>query len=191
MPEAARSPLSILAVAATALGLLAAGCGGEPRRAETVKTVTQASPAPATTATGPVVPAKATDPVRRAYIARVDRICAHLDPERGSARERVGKSGDRGDAEEAAVAYDDSIALGEKQLRQIEAVRAPSRDRAPLEANVFGVIRRQLAVRRKIRAALAAHDLTQLTTLRRQHDDLTRSLVGFARGYGFQVCGED
>ena len=188
MPEATRSPLSILAVAATALGLLAAGCGGEPRRAETVRTVTQASPAPATTATGPVVPAKATDPVRRAYIARVDRICAHLDPERGSARERVGESGD---AEKAAVAYDDSIALGEKQLREIEAVRAPSRDRAALEANVFGVIRRQLAVRREIRAALAAHDLTRLTTLRRQHDDLTRSLVGFARGYGFQVCGED
>ena len=39
--------------------------------------------------------------------------------------------------------------------------------------------------------ALAATDVAKLQTLRAQLDSLTESLLGFARGYGFQVCGED
>ena len=171
-----------------AIVLLAVGCGGDRNRAETMTTAAPAQAAPTTTTSVPVVTANVTDPRRRAYIARVDRICAQMDPERNTARERTGQSAD---ARAAASAYDDSIALGEAQLRRIRAVPVPPRDRDALEANVFGVIRRQLATRRQISAALAAGDLTRLRTLRARLDDLTRSLSGFARGYGFRVCGED
>ncbi len=185
-----RLRLAPLAAALAALALLAAGCGGDRNRAETTTTAAP-QPAAATPTVGQgtrPVSAKVTDPIRRAYIARVERVCNRLDPERNNARERVGEAGDaRGEAK----AYDDSIAVGEAQLRRIRAIPAPARDRDALEANVFGVIQRQLAIRRQIRAALAAGDVTRLQTLRAHLDALTRSLAGFARGYGFRVCGED
>lgn len=188
-----RSPLTIAAALLAGLALLAPGCGAARNRAETVTTApttpravppSQAAPG----AGGSAVVVKVADPERRAYIARVDRICRRLDRDRKTASQRVGESAD---AQEAATAYDDTIALGEQQLREIEAVPVPARDRDALRANVFGVIERQLGVRRKIRAALAGGDVTLVAGLRQQLDDLTRSLVGFARGYGYRVCGED
>jgi hypothetical protein len=182
-----------------AAGLLAAalatGCGGDKRRGEsetTAATTAPAAPAPGARTQagkgGPAISTKVTDPARRAYVDRVDSICGRLDPERGTAQERVAKSAR---PEEAAKAYDETIALGWKELRQIEAIPAPSGERALLRANVFDVIRRQLAVRRLIDRALAAVDVPRLRALRGELDNLTRSLEGFARGYGFQVCGTD
>jgi hypothetical protein len=171
-----------------ALALLAlTSCGADSRRAsqQNVRERTQASTVPAT-GTGPIVPARVTDPARRAYIARVDAVCKRLDPERNGAREKAA-----GDTAQVLKGYDDSIGLGASQLRDIEAIKPPPGDAAALHANVFDVIRRQLAVRRQISTALANGDSAQVQTLQRQLDDLTRSLTGFARGYGFQVCGTD
>ena len=111
-----------------------------------------------------------------------------MDPERNAAREQVATSADAG---QAAKTYDDTIAVGEGELWRIEALPVPPGDGGVLRANVFDVIRRQLAIRRQIRDALAAQDIAQLTSLRGELDSLTRSLTGFARGYGFKVCGED
>jgi hypothetical protein len=173
--------------------LLTPGCGADKRRGE-VETTSTSQPASAastqrSTNPGPqAVPAEATNPARRTYVARVDRICSRLDPERESSTESVGRARD---PQQAAAHYDDTIALGEKQLRQIQAVPEPPGDRRTLRANVFDVIDQQLAIRRQLRTALAASDLSHVRRLRARLDGLTRSLVGFARGYGFQVCGED
>ena len=188
MARRASLPLILLA----ALAAVVAGCGADKGRGEAEGTTTPAASAPsvqpANVNGGPAVPAEATDPQRRAYIARVDSICKRLDPERNKDIERAGESAD---PQEAALHYDDTIAAGEKQLRMIKAVPAPPRDRKALQANVFDVLDAQLAIRRQIRTALAASDLAQVQLLRARLDNLTRSLVGFARGYGFQVCGED
>ncbi len=171
-----------------------AGCGGDTRRAESESTAAAPNPTPASAAPqragtgGPVIATKVTDPARRAYVARVDSICGRLDPERSAAQERVRASARPG---EAAKAYDDTIALGRKELRQVEAIPVPSGERALLRANVFEVIRRELTVRRRIASALAAVDVPRLRSLRAELDSLSRSLGGFARGYGFRVCGED
>lgn len=175
-------------IAGLALALLAvASCGGDSRRAsqENARASTQASTTPSA-GSGPIVPARATDPQRRAYIARVDAVCKRLDPERNNAREKAS-----GDAAQVMKGYDDSIALGTSQLSEIEAIQPPRGDAAALRANVFDVIRRQLAVRRQISTALASGNTAQVAALQQQLDALTRSLTGFARGYGFMVCGTD
>lgn len=182
--------LTIVAVSSAVL-VLFAGCGGDSRRGESEGAAqnpsTQTSPTP-TTAPTPVPVTPVTDPARRAYVARVDRVCGNLDPERNSARERVGSSAG---AQEAAKAYDDDINSGETELRQIEAIPVPPQEKQLVRTNIFDVIRRQLALRRQIRDALAAVDLPRLRSLRGQLDDLSRTLTGFARGYGFKVCGEN
>ena len=161
-----------------------AGCGGDTRRAGTAPTVPSPS---ATTATGAaLVPMPVAGRARRAYVTRVDRICGRMDPERNRAREDA-----RGGLPEVARRYDDSIALGARELQMIQAITPPRGDERALRANVFGVIARQLAVRRRIHTALVARDLSAVTSLQAQLDELTRSLVGFARGYGFKVCGTD
>ena len=169
-----------------AMLVVLAGCGADARRAETQTAATLAT----TTAVqpGPSLVTDVTDRQRRVYVARVDRICARLDPERRAVGERVVKSVD---ARAAAAAYGETITLGSWQLRQIEAVPAPPRDRAALRADVFAVISRQLVVREQIKTALAAADVTRLQSLRLELDGLTRSLAAFARGYGFQACGEE
>ena len=169
-----------------AMLVVLAGCGADARRAGTQTT---AAPATATAnQQGPSLVTDVTDPERRAYVARVDRICARLDPERSAVDEQVSKSAD---SRAAAAAYEKTISLGSSQLRQIEAVSAPPRDQAALRADVFAVISRQLAIRQQIKTALAAADVTRLQSLRSELDGLTRSLAAFARGYGFHVCGEE
>ena len=81
-------------------------------------------------------------------------------------------------------------ALGASELKQIEAVSPPPGDARPLQANVFEPIRSQLALRAQIRAALAAVDVPRLRVLRAELDNISRSLAAFARGYGWQSCGE-
>jgi hypothetical protein len=130
---------------------------------------------------------KISDPARRAYVASVDSVCGHLDRERSTEQGKVASSKL---TSEAVKAYDDTIALGWKELRQIEAIPTPPGERAVLRANVFDVIRSQLALRRRISGALAAVDVPRLRVLRAEADNMTRALTGFARGYGFRVCGE-
>jgi hypothetical protein len=167
-----------------------AGCGAETRRAET-ETEAATTSVPATPASSsqpknaPV--AKVTDPRRRAYIASTDRICRSLDPERSTARKRVGESAD---IQGAVKAYEQDTALGSSELRKIEAVPPPPGDAALLRANVFEPIRSQLVLRTKIRAALAAVDVPRLRILRAELDNISRALSAFARGYGWRACGE-
>ena len=182
----ARRPLTV--VAAVAALTLLAGCGGDTGRAETPTASTGGASAASVAQTASAVPTAVTDPRRRAYVTRVDQICTRLDPERNAVRNQVAKAPD---AREAATAYQETITLGARQLRQIEAIPAPQRDRAALQANVFDVVSRQLVIRRQMRTALAASDVADLQSLRLQLDDLTRSLAAFARGYGFQACGEE
>ncbi len=188
----APSRLTIM-LAIGALAAVSAGCGGDTRRAESETTgAAPSTHAPAVQPTGssggPVIAAKITNPARRAYVARVDSVCRRLDPERSAAQERVGGSAL---PEEAARSYDDTVALGEKELRQIESIPAPPGEGALLRANVFDVVKRELDVRRRIGFALAAVDMPRLRLLRGELDNLSRTLGAFARGYGFRVCGED
>ncbi len=179
------------------LGLLVAflaGCGGDRRRgeAETSEATNQASTvrapeSPQPGSSGPVRVTKVTDPARRAYVARVDAVCGKIDPERSKEQERVGASAD---SAEAVRAYEGTIALGWQELRQIEAIAPPPGEEALLRANVFDPVRGQLALRAKIRSALANANVPLVRRLRAQLDNSTRALTGFARGYGFQVCGE-
>ncbi len=149
MPSGLR-PLLLAALGSGVALAALAGCGGETRRAET-ETESSAAPAaaaPAATAPRHVPVAKVTDPRRRAYIARTDRVCRRFDPERSTARKRAGESAD---IHGAVRAYEEDTALGSAELRQIEAVPPPPGDAALLRANVFDPIRRQLALRARIR----------------------------------------
>ncbi len=183
--------MPLLVVALVAAGL--AGCGGDTRRgesegAQSTAASTTTSPSPRSAATGTVRIATVTDPVRRAYVARVDAVCGTVDPERSKEQERAGA--EAGSAA-AVKAYDDTIALGWKELRQIEAIPEPPGERPLLKANVFDAIRSQLAIRAEIGKAFAAVEVPRLRRLRAELDNSTRTLTGFARGYGFQVCGEE
>lgn len=173
---------------------LLAGCGGDRRRAETEGTEPATQPSKVRSSGSsqsslaePVRAARVTDPARRAYVTKVDAICNQIDPERAKERERVGSSAD---SIEAAAAYEDTIALGWRELRQIEAIAPPPGEGALLKANVFDPIRSQLALRTRIRTALAATDVPRLRQLRNELDGSATALTGFARGYGFRVCGE-
>ena len=184
----------MIAVASSFSLALLVGCGGDSRRAESeggqtalATPATQGSTTP-TSNPGPLAVAKVTDPVRRAYIAQVDHVCSHLDPERNSARERVAGSAD---VQGATKAYEDTIASGEAELRRIQAIPPPPGETQLLRTNVFDVIRQQLALRGEIRNALPSLDVTRLQALQSQLDDLSRTVTAFARGYGFRVCGED
>jgi hypothetical protein len=177
---------SALLAGLAALSLLS-GCGADTRRAErdtatgaqvTTFSARLSRPSPAT---------QATDPERRAYVAAVDRICARWDRDRNTTRERVAKAID---VREAATAYQETITGGTQQLQQIEAVPVPPADRQALQANVFAVVGHQLVLRRQIDAALASANVARLQHLRLEMDGLSQSLAAFARGYGFQVCGE-
>jgi hypothetical protein len=176
-----------LALAPVALS----ACGGDTRRAETeggaVQT-TQTTSTQAPTAGHQSVPAaRLADPRRRAYISKTDRICRSVDPERNTAREQVGASAD---TQEAARSYEKETALGSSELKRLEAVAAPPGDAKLLQANVFGPVRHQLALRAQIRVALAAADVSRLRALRAELDNISRALSGFARGYGWRACGE-
>lgn len=184
--------ISFVAALCLLVGVVA-GCGGDSRRAESETTEsaaqseTETVPAPQPSGTEPVHVSKVTDPARRAYVTQVDAVCERFDPERGKDQQRVG-SATR--PEEAAREYESTISLGWKELRQIEKIGEPAGDAAVLKANVYDPIRHQLALRREIKAALAAVDVPKLTRLRAELDTSTQALTGFARGYGFQVCGE-
>jgi hypothetical protein len=196
MPRKQKS-LLFAVLAALLLPATLAGCGGDTRRGEAESTAaatagetgtTLREPASQGGQRAPVLAAKVTDPVRRAYVGRVDAVCGHIDPERSAERKRVRTaSGTAGEVR----AYDDTISLGWKELRQIEAIPAPPGDRALLRANVFDPIRRQLSLRGRIGRALGALDVPRLRILRGEMDNLTRALSGFARGYGFRICGGD
>ncbi len=168
------------------------GCGGDTRRGETETTSAVATqpvaPAPTRqgTAANPPV-ATIADPRRRAYVARTDRICRSLDSERNTERERVREAADLQGAEKA---YEQGTALGNAELKRLEAVAPPPGDAAVLRANVFDPVRRQLALRAQIRSAYAAVDLPRLRALRAQLDEISRALSAFARGYGWRACGE-
>lgn len=180
------------------LGLLAvliAGCGGDKRRGEAEQTEATSPPSAAETPAPSQAPSgerpqvtRVTDPARRAYVARVDAVCRRIEPERAKEQERVGAFTEPA---EAAKAYEDSISLGWRELRQIEAIAEPPGDATLLRANVLDPIRGQLALRARIRDALAAADVPLLRRLRTELDNSTRALTGFARGYGFRVCGEE
>lgn len=181
---------TIWATAAVMTGLIAlSGCGGDTRRGDDLSTTAGAA-APVSPQIklphGPAVSAKVTDPARRAYIARADRLCAHFDPKRNEARKHAGEAADTA---EAVTSYDEGIKLGEQQLRALEAIPPPPGDRALLRANVFTPLKTQLAIRRQIAPALAHGDVAQLRPLQTKLDALTRSLEGFANGYGYRVCG--
>ncbi len=170
------------------------GCGGDTRRAESegvAATSSQAAaPGPRVKLPhGPAVSARPTDPARRAYLAKADRVCARFDPVRNEARDRA--AGESADVAKAARSYDEGVKVGHQQLRALTAIRPPSGDRALLRANVFVPLRDQLALRGQIAPALARADVAQLRPLQARVDSLTRSLEGFARGYGFKVCGVD
>ncbi len=180
-----RSALAVGVIALVTVGLTA--CGGESQRAETSVAVTTPSTTTPQLAKRPAI-ATVNDPVRRAYIDRVDQVCKRLDSDRTAAGERAEGTED---AAEQSKAYDDSIALGERQLRQIKAIPSPADEGRLLRTNVFDVLERQLEIRREMSAALATSDVEELAALRTQLDSLTQSLLGFARGYGFRVCGED
>lgn len=166
-------------------------CGGDTRRAETeggAARTTQTTSTKAPAGAHQSVPAAAvTDPRRRAYIAKTDRICRGVDPERNTAREQVGAAAD---TQEAAKSYEKETALGTSELKQLEAVAPPPGDAKLLQANVFGPVRHQLALRAQIRVALAAADVPRLRALRAELDNISRALAGFARGYGWRDCGE-
>lgn len=175
--------------------LLLAGCGGDKRRGEAEQTEATNPPSAAAVPASSLAPSsgktqvtKVTDPARRAYITQVDTVCRRLEPKRAREQERVGTSAE---PDEAVKAYEGSIALGWRELRQIEAIAEPPGDAALLRANVIDPIRGQLALRARIRDALAAADVPLLRRLRAELDNTTRALTGFARGYGFRVCGEE
>ncbi len=182
-------PKALCAFAAAILIALLAACGGETSRAGTSTTVAETPDygSGQQLASTPAV-AVIKDPARRAYVSRVDGVCRKLDRERNAAREHAAAGVE---TSEGAQAYDDSIALGWRQLHAIEAIPPPPSDAALLRTNVYDVLHRQLEIRRQMGTALAATDVAKLQTLRVQLDSLTQSLLGFARGYGFQVCGED
>jgi hypothetical protein len=187
-------PASILVLLGL-LALLLAGCGGDKRRGEAEQTEATSPPSAAEVPASSPAPSgerpqvtKVTDPARRTYVARVDAVCRRTEPERVKEQERVGTA--TGPAE-AAKAYEGSISLGWQELRQIEAIAEPPGDATMLKANVFDPIRGQLALRARIRDALAAAEVPLLRRLRTELDNSTRTLTGFARGYGFRVCGEE
>jgi hypothetical protein len=188
-PRLSLSRLAATTGVLTVAAIIAAGCGGDPERADegTVSTAATATqPAPATAGKQGAVSAPVSDPARRAYIARADRICERLDPKRDEARKRVGESADTA---EAVSAYDDGISLAAEQLRELEAIPVPPRDTELIRTNVFDLLRRQLALRREIRPGLEAGEVESVEGHQAEMDDLTRALQGFARGYGFRVCG--
>ena len=104
-------------------------CGGDTRRAETeggAARTTQTTSTKAPAGAHQSIPAAAvTDPRRRAYIAKTDRICRGVDPERNTAREQVGAAAD---TQEAAKSYEKETALGTSELKQLEAVAPPPGD---------------------------------------------------------------
>lgn len=184
---------AFVAVAVTGLS----ACGGDRNRADEAAggspstTTAATTSSPATTPhvqlpKGPAVSARATDPARRAYIARADRVCARYDPKRNEARKRTGEAADAG---EATKAYDEGVKLATAQLRALEAIHVPASEAGVLRANVFEPLHAQLQLRHRIAPALAVNSVAEVRPLQRQLDGLSRSLEGFARGYGFHVCG--
>lgn len=168
-----------------------AACGGDTRRASEPSIGHGGTTALAASASlEPVVVAAVSSPVtngaRRAYIARLDAVCSRLDPERNRQRENAS-----GDLAQVAGRYQDAIALGAGELREVESVTPPRGDARALRVNVFDVITRELAVRKLIHTALLAGNMTALETQQQRLDQLTGWLAGFARGYGFKICGTD
>jgi hypothetical protein len=187
--------LSSILVLLGLVAVLLAGCGGDKRRGEAEQTEATSPPSAAETPASSPAPSggrlqvtKVTDPARRAYIAQVDAVCRRIEPERAKEQERVGTSTEPA---EAVKAYEDSINLGWRELRRIEAIAEPPGDATLLKANVLDPIKGQLALRARIRGALAAADVPLLRRLRTELDNSGRALTGFARGYGFRVCGEE
>ena len=54
---------------------------------------------------------------------------------------------------------------------------------------MIDLLKRRLAVRRRLRRALEQEDEAAVARGQRQLEELTLALQGFARGYGFKVCG--
>ena len=106
----------------------------------------RASPGEQLGRTPAIADSAVTDPGRRAYIARIDGDLQQARP-----RAQLGaasRSASRPIRSEAAQAYDDTIALGERQLREIEAIPAPPGDLQLLRTNVFDALKQPARVLR-------------------------------------------
>ena len=179
------------------LGLVAAvfaGCGGDTRRGEAERTEATTRPSAVQTPESSQPPSGdrcgwRRSPIRFAAPTSAGRRGLRRD--RPRAREGAGEGRNRHGPAEAVKAYEGTIALGWRELREIEAIAEPPGERRLLRANVFDPIRGQLALKAKIRDALAAADVPLLRRLRSELDNSIRALAGFARGYGFGVCGEE
>lgn len=178
---------------AAASALLLTGCGADQRRAsDSSINATTSVTARTVSATGTggayeaPVSAPVTNPARRVYVARVDRICGRIDPERNKERQNP-----HGALNDVARRYVVASALSARELHEIEAIAPPRGDARALKTNVFDVIARQLSIRNQIHQAIISRDLATVEARQSDLDDLTRLLAGFARGYGFKICGTD
>ena len=182
MRTPAPTPLVLLGLTVIVLGV--AGCGGEALRAPQVSSVVtviegQTVPLPSATA-------KITDPVRAAYVAKVDAICRVRNPERDADVKAAGAAGSEA---QAVKAYDRSVTTADAQLREIEAVTPPTNDVSLIATNVVDRLRRRIVLRTQISKDLANSDANAASRDRAELDALTIALESFARGYGFTNCG--
>lgn len=177
MPRSATATVIVVVAAAALLS----GCGGEPARAP-VRTAAAESPAPVRV-DEPAVTARVTDPARRAYIRRADRVCRELDPQREAKLREVEGAAD------AEGAYGETVTLAAEQLRRIAAIEPPLADRELIERNVIDRLRERLALRRRLQRDLATGDVQTTARDQASYEAFGVAVRSFARGYGFRECG--
>jgi hypothetical protein len=120
---------------------------------------------------------------KQEYIAQADAICA-------DANEDLDALATPQTNAEAADVTEDAIAISERQLESLRALRPPEADEATLN-EAYDLLDQQLALGRELVDALRANDEAKGRELLDQGAGLNDQADAIAQEYGLQVCGAD
>jgi hypothetical protein len=119
--------------------------------------------------------------VKKAYVLKVDAICAAATKEFDAVKEPESFG-------EVKPFLDKSIALAEKETADIKAVPAPTIDKAKLD-EAFAANETALAKAKEAQAAAAAGDQRKTLELLDEVSTLGDTSNAKADAYGFKDCG--
>jgi hypothetical protein len=134
--------------------------------------------------------ATTTETVSKAeFIEQGDDLCGQFREEVEGLDEELTAALEDGDYEEAATILSGGLEITRRQLEEFEALPTPEADAAVID-DYLSSTEQQLAITDRLVEALRDQDVSQISALAEEVDEIETETDGIAKGYGFKVCGQ-
>jgi hypothetical protein len=172
------------ALAATALAVAVAACGGASHDATTPQAAAKPAAPVAATPAAPTGPA----PTKAAYVTRADSVCRDARGISRRANAVVLKAYQANQAGAAADAIDHYVPVFAAKIAELHALRRPQGDAKVLNG-LLRVMDAEVTSLSATSRALRADDGAQLQQLGKLQQRAQQYADALGKQYGFKVCG--